>query len=279
MKKLIGEQLEKLGWRQGSVVKKLDIPDLLAFIGEENTSAEIHLIVASQSCDIANNNIDIDPSIELLIARTIVQKDGNLTFNKNPRQLHTQLKIFTGTADIFSYELIEIRIAERILVPKEYLASLSPDDSTQLEAEQLEACVNWLSARYSRPALPTEFNKRIENADKKGHLRKKAKTLNEKLSGIYVEIIPFDEIAEGENYSVNLLGLVTEMNEAEIPKAESSLKNIEDILKAAQMEVKTVVRSEANISLAQIKRFKRFYFDDLSFKDDTDLPPEVTTNL
>lgn len=276
---MIGEQLEKLGWRQGSVVKKQDMPDLLALIGEDGTSSDAHLIVASQSCDIANNNIESDPNVELMIARPITQKDGNLTYNKNPRQLHTELKIFTGNTDLFSYESIEIRIAERILVPKEHLANFSPDDSAQLETDQLESCVNWLSARYNRPALPTVFNNRISHADPKAKLRKKAKALNDKLSGIYVEIIPFDELPEGKNYTVNLLGLVTEINEGEIPQAENSLAAIASILTAANMEVKTAVRSEADISLAQIKRFKRFYFDDLSFKDDTDLPPEVTTNL
>jgi hypothetical protein len=276
---LIGEQLEKLGWRQGSVVKKQDMPDLLAFIGEDGISSDAHLIVASQSCDIANNNTENDPNVELLIARPIIRKDGNLTYNKNPRQLHSELKIFTGNTDLFSYESIEIKIAERILVPKEHLANFSPDDSAQLEAGQLESCVNWLSARYNRPALPTIFNNRIAHADPNAKLRKKAKALNDKLSGIYVEIIPFDELPEGENYTVNLLGLVTEINESEIPRAESSIAAIADILMAANMEVKTAVRSEADISVAQIKRFKRFYFDDLSFKDDTDLPPEVTTNL
>ncbi len=276
---MIGEQLEKLGWRQGSVVKKQDVPELLAFVGADGISSDAHLIVASQSCDITNNSTENDPNVELLIARPISQKDGNLTYNKNPRQLHTELKVFTGNADLFSYESVEIKIAERILVPKEHLANFSPNDSAQLETDQLESCVNWLSARYNRPALPTVFNNRISQADPKAKLRKKAKALNDKLSGIYVEIIPFDELSEGENYVVNLLGLVSEINESEIPKAESSLAAIAGILTAAKMEVKTAVLSEAEISLARIKRFKRFYFDDLSFRDDTDLPPEVSNNL
>jgi len=275
---LIGEQLEKLGWRQGSIVRSPDTPELLAFVGQKEEN-EIYLIVASQSCDITNNNTEIDPNIELIVGRPIAQKNGNLTFNKNPRQLHTELKVFTGDAGLISYVDLEIKISERILVPKEYLADLTPDESARLETYQLESCIKWLTARYSRPALPTEFNNRIANADPKGKLRKKAKSLNEKLSGIYVEITPFDELPEGENYYVNLLGLVAEINASEIPKAESSLTAIADILKAANMDVKTAVRSEADITIALIKRFKRFYFDDLSFKDDTDLPPEVTTNL
>lgn len=275
---MIGDQLESSGWRQGSVVRKSDIPDLLDFVGM-NLASDIYLIVANQSCDIVNNNIALDPSVELLVGRPIPKKDGNLTFNKNPRQLHTELKIFTGDLDLFSLEYIEIKIAERVHVPKEYLATLSPDCSTRLEADQLECCVNWLATRYNRPALPTVFNDRISSADPGGKLRKKAKGLNDKLSGIYVEIVPFRELQYGENYSVNLLGLVAAGNEAHIKQAEDSLANIASILKAAQMEVKTVVRGEAEISLAHIKRFKRFYFDDLSFKDDTDLPPEVTVNL
>lgn len=276
---MIGEQLEQLGWRQGSVVQKQDTSELLATIGKDGVLADVHLIVVSQSCDIANNKIEHDPTVELMIARPITGQNGNLTYNKNPRKLHTQLKIFTENTDLFSHESIEIRVADRIFIPKENLANFSPDKYSKLESDQLESFVNWLSARYNRPALPTVFNNRISIADPKSKLRKKAKSLNSKLSGIYVEIIPFDELPDEENYSVNLLGLVTEVNEAEIPQAKESLTAIENILVAANMEVKTAVRSEADISLAQIKRFKRFYFDDLSFKDDTDLPPEVTTNL
>lgn len=275
---MIGEILENSGWRQGSIVNKVDADTLMSFIGG-NLPCDGYLIVASQSCDIANNNIEIDPNVELMIGRPISKKDGNLTFNKNPRQLHTELKKFTGDTGLFSYIHIEIRIAERIQIPKNYLSKFLPDDSIQIEADQLESCVNWLSARYSRPALPTTFNNRIAKADPKGKLRQKAKNLNEMLSGVYVEIIPFEELQKDHNYSVNLLGLVTDINESHIQQAEISLEGIADILKAAKMEVKTAVRSEANISLSQIRRFKRFYFDDLSFKEDTSLPPEVNTNL
>ena len=169
---MIGEQLEELGWRQGSIVNRSDIPGLFTFIGK-NQETGVFLIVATQSYDIANNNIAIDPNIELIVARPIDQRNGSLAFNKNPRQLHTELKIFTGNGDLFSYQNIEIKIAERILVPKEYLANLTPEDSVQLETDQLESCVNWLSARYSRPALPTVFNDRISKADPKGKLREK----------------------------------------------------------------------------------------------------------
>ena len=87
---MIGTQLENAGWRQGSVVRSSDLPQLLDIIDVPN-EAGLELLLASQSCDIANNNLDIDPYIEVSIARKINTPNGNLTHNKNPRILHTYI--------------------------------------------------------------------------------------------------------------------------------------------------------------------------------------------
>lgn len=275
---MIGEQLEKLGWRQGSIIRRSDIPDLLNFIGKEPES-ELILIIASQSCDIANNNIELDPCVDISIARRVAKHNGNLTFNKNPRQLHSELKVFTEDENVLSREYIEIKAAERVSLPKEHLATIEPDTSMLLENEHLNHYVKWLASRYDRPALPTEFNQRVSEADPKGKLRKNAKGLNEKLVGIYVEIHPFGEISKDKNYSVNLLGLVSDGHDGDLHKVEQSLLPLTEILRAAKMDVKVAVRSESDTSIATIKRFKRFYFDDLSFKESAPLPPEVNTKL
>ena len=275
---LIGDKLEKAGWRQGSIIKSVDTAEILEFIGHSNDDSLV-LIVASQSCDITYSNLKSDPNIELSVARRVETINGNLTHNKNPRVLHTTLQIRTNDADIYRKQHVELKAYEKYAAPKECLIDLTPDNDSLLNATHLEGYISWLAARYSRPALPTEFNNRISAVDPKEKLRKKAKGANEQLSGIYVEIIPDAEIPRENAYRVNLLGLVSAGFEGDLAEAELALNEYAEIMRWANVDVAAVLRKENEVSIAEIKRFKRFYYDDLSFKGDAPLPAEVETIL
>ena len=271
---MIGDVLEKAGWRQGAIVKPADNAGILKSISHKYDD-ELILIIASQSCDIANNDIESDPYIEVSIARCVNKLNGNLTNNKNPRTLHAHLQVCTEDAAIVRKQLIEIKAFEKLCVPKEYFGNLAPDESTLLDDIDLGGYVAWLAARYSRPALPTEFNDRISVSDPNDKLRKKAKGNNEQLSGIYVEIIPDAEIPKEQNYKVNLLGLVSSGFEGDLAKVEAALEEYAEVMRQAKMDVTVALRKESEVSIALIKRFKRFYYDDLSFKAGAPLPLEV----
>ncbi len=276
---MIGSQLEEAGWRQGSVVSAADVQHLVDIIGSIPYAEDLVLLVASQSCDIANSNIDTDPYIELSVARKIEESKGYLTYNKNPRILHTHVTCRTSDGDVFSEEILELKAFERIAIQKEVLAELQPDLDRILEDRQLKSYVAWLAARYSRPALPTTFNNLIRDSDPKGKLRNKVKKGNEQLVGIYVEIIPDAEIKDDESYNVNLLGLLPAGFAGDSSKAENAINAYADVLRSAGVEVAVAVRTEDQITLAVIKRFKRFYYDDLSLKEETPLPPETQNIL
>ena len=271
---MIGNELEQLGWRQGMVVQLSDNAGIFKFIGLRHIE-DLILIIASQSCDIANNNIEVDPYIEFSIARRIQNLNGSFTHNKNPRVLHANLQSYTENTDFAHVQPIEIKAFEKHCAPKEYFANLSPNTDILLNAMDLEAYVSWLASRYSRPALPTEFNNRIATADPKDKLRKKAKGTNTALSGIYVEITPDTEILPDQNYSVNLLGLVSAGFVGDLATTKESLEAYAEVMRQAGMDVTVALRKENEVSIADIKRFKRFYYDDLSFKTQAPLPPEV----
>lgn len=271
---MIGNQLEEAGWRQGSIVNAIDLSTVL---NDANYAIEegMVLLVASQSCDIANNNLDSDPFIEVSVARSIDTLSGHLTHNKNPRTLHLNIIRKTGDENVFTEDNLEIRAYEKINIRKNVFASLSPDKNRSLEDRQLKSYVAWLAARYSRPALPTTFNDRVKNIDPRDKLRGKAKKGNEFLLGIYVEIIPDREIADDESYRVNLLGLLPAGFKEDRTSAEGIINDFAENLKKAGMDVTSAVRTENEVSLALIGRFKRFYYDDLSFRDNAPLPPEI----
>ena len=275
---MLGNKLEKIGWRQGLVIKQADTKRILNLSGHP-LEDEIILIVASQSCDIANNNIESDPYIELSLSRPIDKLQGNLTHNKNARTLHTSLRTYTETAAIETVQHIALKAYEKLLIPKEHFKNISPDQNTLLSSESLEGYIAWLISRYARPALPTEFNRRLSTADPKDKLRDKAKKINPYLSGIYVDIYPDTEIEQDNNYHVNLLGLVSPSFSGNINELKKSLELYADIMRQADMNVDVAVKKEDEISVAAFKRFKRFYYDDLSFRNSTEYPPEVATNL
>lgn len=275
---MVGDELESNGWLQGCVVKPEDAFTLIENVALENKES-IFLIVASQSCDIANNNLSVDPIIEVSVAREITALDGNKSFNKNPRELHTLLQQVTGDAEVDREIAVELKACEKLAIEKAKLARCYPDASHRLTNKHLESYVAWLAARYSRPALPTEFNNRIAATDPKDKLKKKAKSLNNPLSGMYVEIIPDKEISPQETYAVNLLGLLSADFEGSLSGAQEALESYAEIMRQANMDVKASVRKEDEVSIALIKRFKRFYYDDLSIKTDAPLPVETRMNL
>lgn len=60
---------------------------------------------------------------------------------------------------------------------------------------------------------------------------------------------------------------------------EAALEEYAEVMRQAKMDVTVVLRNESEVSIAVIKRFKRFYYDDLSFKAGAPIPPEVENIL
>ena len=264
----IGGQLEEIGWRQGSILKNDDIIQFIEVVNDNPI-----LIIASQSCDIANSN---DPYIEISVGIIIETQNGNNTFNKNARTLHTEILCETNDTEIYERKFVELQAFEKIQIPKEQFLEFSPDSEKLLNGKHLDSYTSWLAARYSRPALPTAFNNLIDSVDPKNKRKKKAKQMDSSLSGIYVEIFPDAELPKEEAYRVNLLGLVASDFNGDITQLEKNIDSYADIMRKAGMEVVVSIKSEDQISIAMIKRFKRFYYDDISFRSDSSKPFEAS---
>lgn len=263
--------MEASGWRQGSIVDQSDTETILKHSCVDLDDSVI-LVVASQSCDIANEG---DPQVELSISREIDNIKGNFTYNKNARKLHSSLQVSTGTENILSTKHIELNAFEKISVSKNHLEGLEPDQSMQLDDNQLHSYVGWLSARYSRPALPTSFNDKIRSVDPKGKAKKIARSGNQALSGIYVQITPNREISADEKYSANLLGLMPVDKKDLRNEATIAINAYAEILRNAEIDVAHAVLAEDEVTVAMLRGYKRFYFDDLSYKETSSFPPEI----
>ncbi|RUO23919.1 hypothetical protein CWE09_12270 [Aliidiomarina minuta] len=272
---MTGRELEKNGWRQGSILNDDDAIELAKNCGFQ-ADFKFYAVVSSQSCDIANNNPELEPYVEVYFARADLEAlDGNFEHNKNARLLHTKFLQRTEGNDLSKEKFIEIKAFDKKFIPKDWFNGRSPDSRRAFEDYDVRNFSDWLAARYSRPALPSEFNRRLNEADPKGVLRKKAKKATNQLSGMYVEIHPFDEIGEEERYRVNLLGTLVVDYDGDLDAAESALESHANVLRAAGMDVICRLAKEDEISIALIRRFKRFYYDDLSFSVDAPLPAEA----
>ena len=276
---MIGSQLERAGWRQGSVVRFSDAQQLIEESDQISFTNGLTLLVASHSCDVANNNLDSDPYVEFSVARKIEKTDGNFTFNKNPRILHTQIECPASDKKFVKVSHLELKAFEKLVLPKTLLTNTVPDPEWRLDKQQTKSYVAWLAARYSRPEMPTTFNKQVRAADPKGMLKNKVKLIGDQLVGIYVHISPDSEIESDETYKVNLLGLLPAQFSGDSSNAEITINLYAEVLRRAGMVVRETLHTEDQISLERIKQFKRFNYDDISIRQDKPLPPEAEHNL
>lgn len=266
--------LELNGWRQGSLVRRTDRELILEGVAIE-ASELAELVVISQSCDIAQPE-SAEPFVEILIAEPLANKDGNYTFNKNPRILHTTLLTRTESIEVQGSTDLKLIATNKILAPKSRFLGLSPDPDKAFSLSDLHALCGWLAARYTRPALPSAFNRAIDDIDAGTKNRKRlAKKISRHISGIYVEIIPDREIRSHEKYRVNLLGLMVPDSEVYRTDVKGEIAELGRLLEKAGMDVTAAVRSEDEISVAHLRPFKRLYLDDISYRDRSPLPHEI----
>lgn len=264
-------ELEALGWRQGCFLKSettlsvfSQIECIFTLQGNE------YLIVASQSCDVATNQ---DRFIELSIARPMPHGKFQKAYshNRHPRILHS--KAITANDDM---EIDLCLLAhEKISIDKVLLIGQKPDNSIVFSQQSLREYVDWLAARYKRPALPTTFDKLIQQADKRNKRKKIAKQANDYLLGIYVQIFPNKDIKENEQYDVSLLGMVAA--EEDIFQATQTLQRYAELMQNAGMNVASLkIFTESQISVATFRQYQRINFDYLSYEADTPLPPDAS---
>ena len=262
---MVGTKLEKLGWRQGSLISAELINQLF---DDETFASDVLGIIATHSCDIANNDLAQSAQIEISLAEPVESVNGNYTYNKNPRILH--LKILGGptTQYVLEENNFECKQANRVFVDKARLVCTRPLKSYSLAEPDLGYYRKWLAGRYDRPEFPTEFNNMIESVDPKDRRKKLAKKLNRSLCGLYVQIIPDRELVGDEKYAVQMLGLVSDDSQSDLDEIEKSVKQYAEIIRSANIDVKVAVRTEAEVSCAHMRNFKRFNYDYLSLRDD-----------
>ena len=268
--------LEANGWLQGSLVLLEDLP-LLKKSFEHVPEDDVYLITASQSCDVCGE-IDKEKLIEFSIARPIEKLNGSYLYNKNPRCLHLSASQDDGNGG-FTEIYFELLAYDKIAIDKLILGEIKqikPCNQIILSNASISQYADWLAARYNRPALPTAFERRLDESWKKDKRAKAAGKLSEYILGIYVDIDPDTEIIETERYEVDILVLVTEEAANNTNLYQKIVELIDKYVEAmndANFHVYEVdITTEAKVSLALFRSYKRIILDNLSYKNNECLP-------
>ena len=150
--------LRESGWRQGRFARHCDHRTLLDGSADRvpvSVPTPFRLVMVTQDCDLVREP-DIEPWVELILCREVAKVEPLYLNGRNPRLLHLQ--------PICSQEpapWLEISIHDRFRIAKEKLTGLSADETVRLEADAVRLLSRWIAKRYTRPAFPDAFNRRL----------------------------------------------------------------------------------------------------------------------
>jgi len=254
-------ELKEAGWRQGSVLSET----LLRSILDNGYSLDVSVdgcvaVVISHDCDVTNESLRAEPFAEILMGSIVDSSDPNFVESKSPRKYHLQVEDPTTVIEFYASRLYRVR--------RNLLKGHEPDITIVLSKDNIKELASWIARRYTRHALPDEFNNRVGTASKKA--RDKLKRDLSLFSGIYV-FLQDEELPPDVTYNIDLRGIMKKESydrQNLRTKAENLLGNIAGTLDNCDgISVEEVaVRSEDEFTLNDLRSWKRWDFDDLSFR-------------
>ena len=270
----IAERIRASGWRQGSIVTGPDAHRLLRSsidrVAEQDQS-QFRLIVVSQDCDLVAHP-NVEPYVELILC-TKAERDQSLhRHGRNPRQLQIQM---IGAGNDRAW--FDVSVHDRFRVPKEELASVNKDKALRLENRDARALRRWLAKRYTRPAFPDAFNRRLQVVDRKLESLFKSRK-GRVVTGIYVDVVEA-ELPEGTPYEIVVRATAYahcwERKETSklLEQFEERLAGILDDCPGIDiLEDDIRVMPEDDLTVADLRNFKRLDRDYRSLAEESDTP-------
>lgn len=186
-------------WRQGSALPA----DAIRALGLAHPDAPdaICVIVISHDCDLANDDLQIEPDVEVVIGCHPQKTDGNYFWAKAPRTLH--LEVFRGGEPT----TVELIATAKCLVPKRALAAFAPDATYSFSGKSLSALRSWLGVRYNRAAFPDPFVSRLSKSRVDKGLAKLIEPTGKFLSAVYFNVDDGKEVdrSDGSAYDLKIV--------------------------------------------------------------------------
>jgi len=253
-------------WKQGSILSSDLLTHILSDPIDENTIG----IVISHDCDIANDNLEVEPYLEFILAKA-VEMDGNFTNAKGSRKLHLPLLI-DGVESYF-----ELKAIDKINCDKQSLCDCEPDSQYQLSQENKIIFQDWLASRYRRQAFPDCLDKRLGPLITL--LKKRGEKFTSEILGYWFSFDPIsEELPDGEPYDI----WVNIVYDSKVDNSEGSAKSIsqdvEKLFTDGKIDskdvalVKSDTYSEEEFTLGDLYSNIHYRFDHISNKLDPNIP-------
>ena len=212
-------------WRQGHVLTAEAIQAL--GLSHPETPDSTCVVVISHDCDLANDALQIEPDVEVIVGRHLPQGDGNYFWARAPRTLHVDVLRADTPA------VVELIATAKALVPKEALAAFAPDTAFSFPGKSLSALRSWLGVRYNRAAFPDPFVDRLSQFKVDKRLQKLIEPVGNLLSAVYFDVDGSQEVdhSDGSPYDLKIVlayppGDDPEHTADEVEKLEAAIEDL-----------------------------------------------------
>lgn len=247
-------------WVQGALLTGKSLQALC-----RNATSDSVAVAISHSCDIANDNLNLEPVVEFVLARPIETRDGNLSGAKNPRRLHLR------TSPRGESQYLELEAGNKFTISKTELVSHEPDTDYKLETGEFEVLQAWLAARYRRQALPDALVERLKPVFKK--METQGGKHPQAILGYWLNYEPREELPEAEPYEV----WISVVYSTEQPEFESTAIAIAETLNVAKKPagiepLYCSAFSEEEFTLKDLRQQVLYRAEHLSYRTDTHGP-------
>ena len=255
-------------WRQGSVLAQKDFQA----VGLTDAPDVDLAIAISHDCDIANDNLDIEPVVEFIFARILEQRNGNYTHGKNPRTLHLD---YTHGENLVVLELLA---SKRLILQKNRLLAVQPDESYRLTHSR-QILQSWLAARYRRHALPNSLVDRLREVF--AYIEKKGKNNSSGILSFRLSYDPEDELLPEEPYELWLnVVYITDKDEYRAMSediAQSLKTEFPNLLEKTKDYGNVILRkceavSEMEFTLRDLRETVEYHLEHLSYRTEPSGP-------
>jgi hypothetical protein len=186
-------------WRQGHLLT----PEANLALGLAHPESPdlTCVVVISHDCDLANDALQIEPDVEVIIGRRVQKGDGNYSWAKAPRTLHVDA-LHHGSGAV-----LELVATAKRTISKQILAKFTPDTAYSISGKSLSALRSWLGVRYNRAAFPDLFVNRMSQSKVDKRLAKIIEPVGNLLSAVYFEVDAGKEInrCDGSPYELNIV--------------------------------------------------------------------------
>lgn len=186
-------------WRQGHVLPEEAV--LALGLLHPAVPEATCVVVVSHDCDLANDDLAVEPDVEVIVGCHPAKPDGNFQWAKAPRTLH--LEMDKGGAPV----LVELVATSKKLVPKTGLAAFDPNAGYSLSGQGLSVLRSWLAVRYNRAAFPDPFVRRMGKSKTDKALAKLVEPQGALVSAIFFDVDGGKELdrSDGSAYELSVV--------------------------------------------------------------------------